>query len=262
MTEVEYMMEPEPEPKRKSAGDGNVRDAMPTASISEALRSALRMHRTKAMSDLAQELEGIVDPTVESIKGNILRKKQNQVIDVLRDLDIYSADIEHHCSQLARQLMQNSHDGHLISLKTPNGSVVPISDASAGHLKEISLFFETGLATTEHAVAGFAAELKLFIVKRMVGQFFFPHEEQIIDDGADHRHGSLPIHVHSLQSGARVDSSPAYFIDFKDFSSPTSPAKGSLVPGRYIFRISTGTGEFYDRGVFDVPDSFNIQLTV
>ena len=75
--------------------------------------------------------------------------------------------------------------------------------------------------------------------------------------------GGLQIQVSCLTPGLRLHVSPAYFISWVFFGSPTTPVSSFVLPGRYVF---AGDGPMLpkrtkDHGVFSIPPTYHPALT-
>lgn len=75
--------------------------------------------------------------------------------------------------------------------------------------------------------------------------------------------GGLQVQVSCLTPGLRIHVSPAYFINWVFFGSPTTPVSGYVLPGRYVF---AGDGPMLpkrtrDRAVFSIPPNYHCTLT-
>lgn len=75
--------------------------------------------------------------------------------------------------------------------------------------------------------------------------------------------GGLQVQVSCLTPGLRIHISPAYFISWMFFGSPTTPVMGYVLPGRYVF---AGDGPMLprrtrDHGVFSIPPTYYAALT-
>jgi hypothetical protein len=75
--------------------------------------------------------------------------------------------------------------------------------------------------------------------------------------------GGLQVQVSCLTPGLRIHVSPAYFISWAFFGSPTSPVTSYVLPGRYIF---AGDGPMLpkrtkDHGLFCIPPTYYPVLT-
>jgi hypothetical protein len=75
--------------------------------------------------------------------------------------------------------------------------------------------------------------------------------------------GGLQVQVSCLTPGLRIHVSPAYFISWVYFGSPTTPVAGYVLPGRYIF---AGDGPMLpkrkrDPAVFCIPADYHPSLT-
>lgn len=70
--------------------------------------------------------------------------------------------------------------------------------------------------------------------------------------------GGLQVQVSCLTPGLRIHISPAYFINWVFFGSPTTPVTSYVLPGRYVF---AGDGPMLpkrtkDDGVFCIPPTY------
>lgn len=75
--------------------------------------------------------------------------------------------------------------------------------------------------------------------------------------------GGLQVQVSCLRRGLRIHISPAYFVIWVYFGSPTTPVTSFVLPGRYIF---AGDGPMLQRrtkdpGVFSIPPTYHPTLT-
>lgn len=75
--------------------------------------------------------------------------------------------------------------------------------------------------------------------------------------------GGLQVQVSCLTPGLRIHVSPAYFINWIYFGSPTTPVSAYVLPGRYVF---AGDGPMLprrtrDHAVFSVPPTYHAALT-
>src|SRR5262249_5141841 len=80
---------------------------------------------------------------------------------------------------------------------------------------------------------------------------------------AAHPGGGLQMRVSCLTPGLRIHVSPAYFVAWVFFGSPTTPVTSYVPPGRYIF---AGDGPLLptftqDTGVFCIPPTYHATLT-
>jgi hypothetical protein len=74
--------------------------------------------------------------------------------------------------------------------------------------------------------------------------------------------GGLQVQVSCLTPGLRIHISPAYFINWVYFGSPSSPVTSYVLPGRYVF---AGDGPMLprrkkDNGIFCIPPSYHPSL--
>jgi hypothetical protein len=75
--------------------------------------------------------------------------------------------------------------------------------------------------------------------------------------------GGLQVQVSCLTPGLRIHISPAYFISWVYFGSPTTPVASYVFPGRYIF---AGDGPMLPRRkkdptIFCIPADYYPTLT-
>ena len=75
--------------------------------------------------------------------------------------------------------------------------------------------------------------------------------------------GALQVQVSCLTPGLRIHISPAYFINWVFFGSPTTPVTSYVLPGRYVF---AGDGPMQpkrtkDHGIFCIPPTYHPALT-
>jgi hypothetical protein len=75
--------------------------------------------------------------------------------------------------------------------------------------------------------------------------------------------GSLQVQVSCRTPGLRIHVSPAYFINWVFFGSPTTPVTSYVLPGRYVF---AGDGPMLpkfiqDAGVFCMPPTYHATLS-
>jgi hypothetical protein len=224
----------------------------------------LQTLRQDAIEELKDKFADRVSLLSDDIKDSVLSDTRVESSELLRGLDMHTADIEAHCAQLKEQIQADRYDGELPIIEIPNGHVIPIAqfEIDTLHRNGLGEAFRIQVAPIEDAVAGFFTELKSFVLHRLAGNFFFPRIDALVG-GLNGSGTTLPVTVYSnTTSGARVEYSPAYFIAFTALAAPTSPARGVVAPGRYIFKLAKGGNHMYDGGVFDIPHSFAIHLDV
>lgn len=215
----------------------------------------------RVFTHLVHKVSSATTIIVKQIRNTILGATDEGTLEALRSLGIPTADIEHDCEQLRSQVEADRYSGRLVCQSIGQGPFVPISDAE---LMANERYYhqqsehDVRLLSTEEAVDNFCNELNPFLAHRVAGRGYFPLAQSIVGGPSQ----MLPIKVFSPTSGARVSYSPAYFINYITLAAPTSPVLGSILPGRYIFMISTAYGKKFDQGVFDIPPSFNINLLV
>ncbi len=93
-----------------------------------------------------------------------------------------------------------------------------------------------------------------------ISKFFKTNQSS--DNQINNNSKYLNITVNTHNHGLEILASPAYFVTWKKFGSPSSPTVGSLIPGSYIFGGSgIGVPNFvYDEIPADVPPNFNITI--
>lgn len=73
----------------------------------------------------------------------------------------------------------------------------------------------------------------------------------------------LKVKVNTINHGLEISASPAYFISWKKFGSPTSPVTGFLLPATYKFAASgVNLPNFtIDPIPVDIPPNFDINIS-
>ncbi|MEW7849663.1 hypothetical protein AB2N08_13265 [Massilia aurea] len=229
------------------------------------VRGRIAMYRNKMEDVLTEGLSDIVEPIVDEIRTDLASEKPTDSVYLLRGLGIYTADIEQNCSELKRQVLNNRYEQYLHAVVLSDQSVVPIADALVERISEFTTppAFQLDRAPTEQVLDGFYKALKSFVLRRLIGQFMFPRMDALVGGPMFSGGTMLSVKVTSkLTSGARVEYSPIYYIAFTVLAAPTSPVRGLIPPGRYIFKLTTIINDLYDRGIFDVPHDFDIRLNV
>jgi hypothetical protein len=73
--------------------------------------------------------------------------------------------------------------------------------------------------------------------------------------------GLFPVKVSCKKEHCRIFVSRAYFVDWIFFGYPSTPVKGHLMSGRYIFGTDAIQPKvFEDSGVFRIPDNYTPEL--
>lgn len=195
---------------------------------------------------------------VEHIKADLLNRQEAVSFDELRSLDVQTADIERDCELLKGQLQADNFQGKQPCQRIGESIYVPIGyNLETFNENQIDLNdFE--MRSNEDAVTSFGSELVPFLTQRVAADVYAPMRGITGEDNPL----MLPITVSTQTLGARVSYSPSYFINYLTLASPTSPVKGMLLPGRYIFMISTRDSKLFDKGVFDIPPTFDIDLFI
>lgn len=262
---MEYLQgDPENEPLRAWADpvDDAVADAV-AAAVTQ-LNYVLPEASSRAFKSLRDYTAKLLTPITDEIAKNILARNSRGATSALRALGVATADVEEDCDQLINQVRFDSFGGALYCLKLRNGTSVPVSD-SQRHLliddQNLINFPSLQTEPIQKAVQNFCGELKAFLAQRLaIGNLFAPPVPPANLNAQPPR--TLPVRVFSQTTGARVSYSPAYFIHYVVLGSPTSPAVGTLLPGRYIFQITSSQTKTFDPGVFDIPPQFDVNLVV
>lgn len=228
-------------------------------------RNELTRNRQGTFETLKQEVADAVVDVVAEIRRDLLGSSdEGSSAEALHSLRIPTHDVEKNCDYLRDQLNADRFQGRLLCRKIGDLPYVPVSDTEYW-LNEAAyadgLQHDVRWLPTDEAVDGFLKELESFLLQRIAGSIYLP--ERILDfGGLISAPTMLSVNVASHTSGARVEYSPAYFHQYIVLSAPTSPVSGMVLPGRYIFLISKRATKKYDKGVFDIPPSFSIQLLV
>lgn len=95
----------------------------------------------------------------------------------------------------------------------------------------------------------FRSRLAKFIAARMQPR------QPATSQGSVAADAGIEFSVHSPTPGTRVHVSTAYFFDpNRFFGAPTSPARGVLRPGTYVFGVAHGEQVLFDPAEFEVPE--------
>lgn len=73
----------------------------------------------------------------------------------------------------------------------------------------------------------------------------------------------LVLTINTQNQNYKIESSPAYFINWSYFGAPTTPIKGPILPGKYIFRgipPSTPGQPVLDSSIVSIPPQYNITI--
>lgn len=227
----------------------------------DVLQERFRQYSAQVHANLVEASLATVAEVTEQLSAEIAEPSKSISYDNLRRFDIASADIERDCDQLKLQVTENRFDGKLpCSLLGEDGFLVPVSYSEL-LMVEMRGTEPEGRAflPIEQALRGFAAGLTQFLLLRIAARFFFSNVSPPPPNSSPPQ---MPIRVFSQTHGARVSYSPAYFISYVTFSAPTSPALGTILPGRYLFKITTNQRDFFDQALFDIPPSFDVSLMV
>lgn len=225
-----------------------------------AVRSSLRNFHSEAIQHTVHIFESTAVKIVDRLTRAILNKNEDVQFDELRSLEVPTADIERNCEQLKLQIANDRFDGKQPCQRIGETTFVPIAyDAFTSPIVDVDLD-STTWASNEEAVGGFASELTPFLTQRVAGEAFAPIRAMV--GGIGGTPFMLSVTVSTYTQGARVSYSPSYFISYMTLASPTSPVKGLILPGRYMFMISERGSNSFDKGVFDVPPHFDIDLQV
>jgi len=217
--------------------------------IEEQVYSTLVGRITDAMEEITRE-----------VWRGVLGAPGEQAIEALRSLGVPTHDVEADYDEFRSQVEADRYQGGMPCVQAGNGQLIPVAERLSTD-GDFHMQAEVNVRPVEAAVGGFCNELKPFLAQRVAAQSWFPRIRDFFG-GMSQTPLNLPVRVFSPTSGARVSCSPAYFINYVSFAAPTSPATSVLLPGRYIFMISTRQGRQFDQGVFDIPPSFDVRLLV
>ena len=196
---------------------------------------------------------------VNNLKSAILNNAESISFDELRSVEVPTADIERNCEALKEQISFDHFEGKQPCRRIGESVIVPVDYLGLRRLGSWDQSDQHWLSN-EDAVEEFGSELVPFLTQRVAAQTYFPMRG--VTGGMDETPLLLPVTVSAYTIGARVSYSPSYFVNYQALASPTSPVKGMILPGRYIFMISTPNSKIFDQGLFNVPPDFNIPLLV
>jgi hypothetical protein len=211
-------------------------------------------------ASLVGRLSEAMEEITREVWRGVLGAPGERAIDALRSLDVPTHDVEGSYEELKSQVEADRYQGGLPCLLAGEGRFIPVAEPLSTD-GDFHMQAEVNVRPTEAAVGGFCDELKPFLANRVAAKSWFPRMRDFFG-GMSQTPLNLPVRVFSPTTGARVSCSPAYFINYVSFAAPTSPAASVLLPGRYIFMISTRQGRQFDQGVFDIPPTFDVQLLV
>lgn len=177
-------------------------------------------------------------------------------IKTLRTSGIYTGDIEADCSDLQKAAKATSF---LLGVFGVNPDIpdlpVPIS---APVLQFFSLPKNWSIRPVQSAelFKGFSKALELFLGIRFALTSRFPTNTGI--------RPMISFTVHTRYDDGRVHYSPCYYISNRSvFGAPTTPVRGQIDPGRYVFAVEYPGGPMQpDNGVYDVPKDQTAHLNV
>jgi hypothetical protein len=260
---TDYAVHEEEEPEEQRPSVRRADRAAVHRALSQAQEELSGIHE-QAFYHLSEKIRPVAEAVVNEVERRVLGASDDVATEALRFLGVPTADIEENVDQLRTEIESDRNGGRLLCQRLGEDSFVPISTAqgvldrrftSDPHSERVHL------VPTERAVGGFCSELKKFLVHRLAGKSYFPFFNKSSGILASPPL-MLPIKVFSPTAGGRVSYSPAYFISYIAFAAPTSPAVGSILPGRYIFMLGTRQGKLFDKGVFDIPPTFDVNLVV
>jgi hypothetical protein len=211
-------------------------------------------------SALVSRLSEAMDEVTREVWRGVLGAPGERAVDALRSLGVPTHDVEGNYDEFRSQVEADRYQGGMPCVQAGDGRTIPVAEPLSTD-GNFHMHAEVNVRPMEAAVAGFCDELKPFLAQRVAAKSWFPRMRDFFG-GMSQTPLNLPVRVFSPTLGARVSCSPAYFINYVSFAAPTSPATSVLLPGRYIFMISTRRGKQYDQGVFDIPPSFDVRLLV
>jgi hypothetical protein len=222
------------------------------------IRAALASLPLEIFNWARHRLQDVAVRIVDDLKAAILDKARPMSFEDISGLGVPTADIERDCETLKEQIEPDGLNGSHPCREISPGVVVPI-DRSGAMASSHQLPEMRWLSNTE-AVNAFGRELVPFLIQRVAASAYFPMRG--IAGGMSPTPLMLPVTVSAITLGARVSYSPSYFVNYQTLASPTSPVYGVLLPGRYIFMISTAGSKQYDQVLFNVPPDLTIPLNV
>lgn len=230
------------------------------AKEASALREAIGALRGEIIEYGLRQYREKAGRIVDRIRGLLHRSPDAADFQELRALDVPTADIERNCEQFRHQLLKDPFEGRHPCFRNEDGHAVPLAHNLFATPLEQKIGETAEFVSSEEAVDGFTSELTPFLAQRVVGDAFV--RSSMLVGGFGGTPHMLTIRVTSRTPGARVEYSPAYFISYAVLSAPTSPVKGAILPGRYIFMISVLGSSSFDKGVFDIPPHFDVDLNI
>ena len=226
-----------------------------------------REEQARLFDALTAEAQPFAERVSQLLVEQLHDHERRLVFEPLRQLDRPTADIEDNLEKLHGQLREARLDGRDRLTCAPIGNeMIPLSTEELWRQQPSQSITvpEDRLRWTvpiEHALAGVKRQLSDFLARRLAGSHYFAIRG--LTGGMGSTRHMLAVTVHSRTIGARVSYSPSYFVNYVALAAPTTPVRGMLDPGRYIFMLtSPGPLRITDNQVFDVPPSFDITLMV
>ena len=192
----------------------------------------------------------------------------------LRALPVAVADVEANLEQLDEQIRFARGTNLTVPCANVGGKAIPVaipefsmdSHWNQKPSNELLRLYASHVASNENVIStdeetalkNVGDELSGFLGNRLAAS----HAQRSL--GAIGMTSTLlQVVVSAHTAGARVSYSPSYFINYLYLGAPTTPVTGYLLPGRYVFMLTTlARKKMKDNGVFDVPPIFNVSLAV
>ncbi len=258
------------------------------------------MEKNEYLSEIFNELRSDAHASVESVTEELSGLIKNELDQFqfggLRELSIFTADIEYLLGWLEQQYrVSNRYGSRELPCYMINETPIPVSIPSFNSFidktdveldgirkcnwekfneiwyREVQEDEQAKLINADDAVDNSIAELTEFMKGRLAAKKYFdrfgvdhamvgPPSRPVVGDQS--AVAMLSVEVHSKTPGERVSYSPAYFINYMVLAAPTTPVTGYLLPGRFVFMVSNSVVSKKDPGVFDVPPHYTINLMV
>jgi hypothetical protein len=188
--------------------------------------------------------------------------------DVVASLDRASVDFTFYSRIGAAPVLTSNETPMAVSLKTVLSDVgktemnVEVYQHLAQDLRSMESVLldwtqrndSRAVVKVEDARNGFLAHLAGFLGNRLSGLKQWKDNDNGGDPGLFH------VEVRCRTPGYSVQISPAYFIDWVFFGSPSTPVAKNIPPGRYIFGTYVNNTLIEDKTIFQIPNDFNPDL--
>jgi hypothetical protein len=194
-----------------------------------------------------------------------------------------------HYRNFDRVPLQNSADASIpVSIRTverdlaalgllePGEKYLQPSTLRAAIERWVDLHDARSMGTVEEASESFQGKIETFMTNRFGGLRMWKNKEVperiprrgVMADAKfdsptspDIASGLFRVTVRCNNTGYRIIVSPAYFIDWSYFGSPSTPVTREMLPGRYIFGTDSINGSIIpDKLVFRIPSDFTPDL--